>query len=79
MFETANYIEAGLWLIIGLLFLVCALRGRCNCRAAGLAAITFALFGVSDVVEVQTGAWWRPCRAIARQSAWPHRARLRCS
>ena len=25
-----------------------------------IAAVTFCAFGVSDIVEVETGAWWRP-------------------
>ena len=60
MFETANYIEAALWAVIGLVFLVVSMRRGGRRRVTALAAVTFLLFGGSDVVEVQTGAWWRP-------------------
>ncbi len=61
MFETANLIEATLWIAIGAAFAVRALvrrdRWRRTCAAA---AVAFVLFGLSDVVETSTGAWWRP-------------------
>ena len=61
LFELANYLEAGLWCLIGLGFVAYALRrkGR-EFRRCVLAAVAFLLFGASDVVEVQTGAWWQP-------------------
>ncbi len=60
-FRWANYGEAALWIVLGL---VCAgfayaRRGPLR-RCAGWAAIGLVLFGGSDIVEVQTGAWWRP-------------------
>lgn len=39
-------------------------RARCV-----LAAVTFAAFGLSDVVEVQTGAWYRPWWLFAWKAA----------
>lgn len=61
MFQTANLIEAALWIAIGAAFAARALvrrdRWRWNCAAA---AVAFVLFGLSDVVETSTGAWWRP-------------------
>lgn len=60
-FATANYVEALLWATVALLFAASAMRrhGAVRKRCV-LAAVTFLLFGISDVVEVQTGAWWRP-------------------
>jgi len=60
-FEYANYAEAILWVLIGLTFVAYAVRraGAVRRRCV-VAALTFLLFGVSDVIEVQTGAWWRP-------------------
>jgi hypothetical protein len=61
LFRIANYAEAGLWTIVAAVFGVLAvkrphpLRRRCI-RAAAV----FFLFGLSDIVEVHTGAWWRP-------------------
>jgi hypothetical protein len=59
-FRIGNYAEAVLWILVATAFGVCALRGgraRGRCAFAG---VVFLLFGLSDVVEVQTGAWWRP-------------------
>ncbi|MEZ6132029.1 MAG: hypothetical protein R3C59_25485 [Planctomycetaceae bacterium] len=55
-----NAFEAVLWTIFGVSLLVRAVthpsqRGRCL-----LAAITFIVFAGSELMEMQTGAWWRP-------------------
>lgn len=61
MFELANYIEAGFWMLVGVVFagrgamLADARRAMCFTAAAA-----FVAFGASDIVEAQTGAWWRP-------------------
>ncbi len=60
MFETVNHIEAGLWIVIGIAFAGYAIIQPRARRRASAAAIVFVLFGVSDIVEAQTGAWWRP-------------------
>ena len=54
------------WLVVGAAFGVLgAKRGgiaRSKCIVAGIA---FLLFGCSDIVEVRTGAWWRPWWLLA--------------
>lgn len=56
-----NYLEAALWIAVALAFTIVALRRRSPVRQhCFVAAVTFAAFGISDIVEVQTGAWWRP-------------------
>jgi hypothetical protein len=61
LFEYANYGEAALWGLVGLTFGAYAVRrAGATRRRRALAALTFLLFGLSDVVEVRTGAWWRP-------------------
>ncbi len=61
LFRTGNTIEAGLWIAIGLAFLAAAtLRRGPARRLCAASAIVFVLFGVSDIVEARTGAWWRP-------------------
>lgn len=65
LFRLGNAVEAGLWIAIGVVFAVygvtrigqdrTALRRRC-----GFAFAVFVAFGLSDVVELHTGAWWRP-------------------
>ena len=57
-FEIANYVEAGVWVGMAVW---CAVRGyrRGQWRTWVLAGV-LVIFGVSDVVEVRTGAWYRP-------------------
>lgn len=65
LFRFGNAVEAGLWIAIGMFFAVygvtrigrdrAALRRRC-----GFAFTVFVAFGLSDLVELHTGAWWRP-------------------
>lgn len=65
MFEIVNYIEAGLW---GLFAVGFAVRTRRAGEARGrclIAACAFLFFGLSDVVEAHTGAWWRPWWLLA--------------
>ena len=60
-FELANFIEAGLWILIGSGFVVRAILPRTPQRTTTIvAAATLIAFGFSDVVETRTGAWWRP-------------------
>ena len=60
-FQIANYIEAGFWTCIGIAFAITALRQSGIARKhCWIAAITFVLFGISDLVESTTGAWYRP-------------------
>ncbi len=66
MFETANYIEAALWAVIGLVFLFMTMKRRKGQRSRlFIAGIAFLFFGMSDVVEANTGAWWRPWWLLA--------------
>ena len=39
---------------------IVALRRRQGRASAASAAVVFIAFGVSDIVETTTGAWWRP-------------------
>ncbi len=56
-----NVIEAGFWMAISLVIVAKGWRstGRSRIRA-GWAAVSFGLFGISDVIEAHTGAWWEP-------------------
>lgn len=69
-FAAANYVEAALWVLVGLAFSVYAFKhtglARRLCLGAGVA---FLAFGASDVVEVQSGAWWRPWWLLAWKAA----------
>ncbi len=61
LFRTFNVMEAGLWVAFALL--VAMIGGRLRGLTSGLRiAFTacFLAFGVSDLIEFNTGAWWRP-------------------
>ena len=59
MAEMGNLIEGILWSTIALGFAAALLKpGWRNAKI--VAAVNFAAFGISDFVEMQTGAWWRP-------------------
>jgi hypothetical protein len=55
-----NRIEAALWLVIALIMLIQSIREPRWRHLALVAAIAFAAFGISDLVETRTGAWWHP-------------------
>ncbi len=58
---TGNLIEAGFWIIFGVGLAIAGMRRRRNLARLGLLSGTILfLFGVSDLVEANTGAWWRP-------------------
>jgi len=61
-FETANYIEAAFWWVVAGGFAVAALRAseRQIIRDCWLRMVAFAAFGLSDIVEARTGAWYDP-------------------
>jgi hypothetical protein len=62
MFVTIfNACEAALWSVLAM---TVAIR-FCNCesrlrRASRITSLLLALFAASDVIEMYTGAWWRP-------------------
>jgi hypothetical protein len=60
-FVISNYVEAGLWTCIGVGFAIAALRQSGSARRlCWIAAVAFVFFGISDLVESTTGAWYRP-------------------
>jgi hypothetical protein len=64
-FGLANLAEAILWLVIALIFAIVAFRTQGAKSNVILACIAFALFGISDLFEIGTGAWWRPFELLA--------------
>lgn len=59
-----NRFEAALWLLIaawiGLHALFRKIRNVAVRSYQPIAVLAFAGFGVSDIIESYTGAWWRP-------------------
>jgi hypothetical protein len=61
IYRQGNYIEAIIWFIFALGFLIVAWQNSNKIsKQRFFASINFFLFGISDIVEVQTGAWWHP-------------------
>lgn len=63
--QFGNLIEAITWLGIAVALLIKSRKTSSNARLLQVLAASFALFGVSDVIEIQTGAWWRPVWLLA--------------
>lgn len=56
-----NFVEAALWIVISIVLFVKRLKSEpAEAHLQLIAAIAFLFFGFSDLVETQTGAWWRP-------------------
>jgi hypothetical protein len=56
-----NRCEAALWGFVAIALFVRAFRDRPALRGTWVfLAIAFAAFSVSDVIELRSGAWWRP-------------------
>jgi hypothetical protein len=59
--DAYNGFEAALWAVLAV---VVAIRYRRSVaalrRISAIASGLLLLFAVSDVIEMQTGAWWRP-------------------
>ncbi len=63
MAETFNFYEAIFWFLIGLSLLATALLDQSKSiyrKNLITSTLLFFAFGVSDLIEMQTGAWWRP-------------------
>ncbi len=60
---TFNYIESGLWFVFALIMQFHVYRVGTEhklFKVTCMASLAFLLFGISDVIEAQTGAWWHP-------------------
>ena len=84
-FGLANFAEAMLWLAIGTGFLIARYRQPVAKMKCTFAAVAFAAFGISDLIEIHTGAWWKPWPLLALKAicvavflvllAWHYRGR----
>lgn len=65
-----NVVEAAVWFAIGSGFAVVAWRGSGGHRPlAAVTAVAFLAFGVSDLIELSTGAWYRPWPLLVLKAA----------
>ena len=60
-FELINWGELFLWPIIGFVCFIKAVKEK-NPKRIQLCilGLTFFVFGLTDYIELRTGAWWRP-------------------
>jgi len=72
MAETFNLYEAILWFVIAAALLSAAVFDKSKKRYKInliVSAVLFFFFGVSDLIEMQTGAWWRPIGLLILKGA----------
>jgi hypothetical protein len=55
-----NFAEGLWWISLGIAVSVLAFKSTEKKLLLFFGAAVLALFGISDFVEIQTGAWWRP-------------------
>ena len=68
--KTGNLIEAVFWLLVSLVLLLKAMRAEGALRRIfSVLAGAFLVFSVSDVIESQTGAWWKPVWLLILKTA----------
>ena len=60
-FQISNILECGLWIVLSIVLAVVAMRSKNLARTLAWRAVPVLFaFGISDLVEASTGAWWRP-------------------
>jgi len=65
-----NGCEAALWWTFAVAVVVRYRRAEARIvRLSWIMAVFFVLFGISDVIEIQTGAWWKPPGLLALKGA----------
>jgi len=64
-----NFCEGLLWTVIGVTFAWHAFRKTKYRRLQIGASVSFLLFGISDFIEMRTGAWYTPWTLFALKAA----------
>lgn len=65
-----NRLEAGLWWVVAVALAVVACRVPQKERILwGIQAFVFAIYGLSDLIESYTGAWWQPWWLLVMKGA----------
>jgi hypothetical protein len=68
--KNGNLLEAGLWFFIALVVLVRSFLDVPHFRRCyHFLTVAFLIFGISDLIEAQTGAWWRPWWLLVLKAA----------
>ena len=80
-FEIVNWTEVFLWPTIGLGCFFASIKKGADRKTLWIVGTAFILFGLSDYIELQTGAWWKPigllllkagCIAVFAFFGWRH-------
>ncbi|HEY0457277.1 MAG TPA: hypothetical protein VGE41_12975 [Verrucomicrobiae bacterium] len=59
--KNGNLLEAGIWLLVTLVLLTKVFCSQPPFRRIFfILSAAFFIFGISDIIESRTGAWWRP-------------------
>jgi len=67
--QVFNALEAAFWLVLALLTAALGHRARGFTPRRQFALSIFLLgFGISDIIEVFTGAWWKPLSLLVLKS-----------
>ena len=72
MAETFNLYEAILWFVIAAVLFTFAIfdkSKRLYKMNLIVSALLFFAFGISDLIEMQTGAWWKPFSLLLLKGA----------
>jgi hypothetical protein len=65
-----NLIEAGVWFLLAVVLFFHTMRSEARLRSTLIVLVSvIAIFGVSDLVEARTGAWWKPWWLFAWKAA----------
>jgi len=59
--KKGNLVEAAFWMLVTVVILVKAIRAVVPLRRIFfILSAAFFVFSISDIIESQTGAWWKP-------------------
>jgi len=70
--ETFNLYEAILWFVIAVVLFATAIFDKSKSLYKTnlyVSAALFFAFGISDLIEIQTGAWWHPIGLLVLKGA----------
>ena len=67
--QAFNFFEGILWTLIGIAFAWRAVRQNEYRRLQIGASVSFLLFGISDFIEMRTGAWYTPWTLFVLKAA----------
>ena len=67
--KTGNLVEAAFWMLVTVVLFVKAIRAAPLRGIFFILAAAFFVFSISDIIESQTGAWWKPFWLLLMKTA----------